>query len=161
MAKNPKEDPRKRPRGLARLAAKSAAGLRLPPKLLLAVLASWVLLFVARALIIFCPTRWLARFYGVDQGVGAALLLADHGALRAAARVRKAIEIALRSCPAWANCYPQALVARFWLWALGHPHVLFFGLRKNGERSVDAHAWVMVGALPVTGGDGFAQFTVV
>lgn len=139
---------------------RTAAGL--PLSMLAMVMVVWVLLWPARILVLSVPLRRLARFYGIDHGAKVAIPAASDGEERRAASVRDAIALAVRYSPSSANCYPQALVARMVLRLRRIPHGLFFGLRRSEEKAeMDAHAWVMVGDVPVSGGYSFDSYTVV
>jgi hypothetical protein len=61
--------------------------------------------------------------------------------------------VAARHTPWRSECYPQALAARVLLTLAGVPHVVSFGVRRDGDALV-AHAWVHAGDLTVTGGSG-------
>ena len=127
----------------------------------LAALA-WVLLWPARAAVLTIPLRYLVRMFGEDCGVSPAIPLVSEGQIAKARGIARAIALAVRYSPKSANCYPQALVARLLLRVRRIPHGLFFGLRRDPETdAMEAHAWVMAGPLPVTGGHGFARYTVV
>ena len=104
----------------------------------------------------------MVRFYGRDHGVNPAVPLVSDAQIERARTIGRAIELAVRYSPTFANCYPQALVARTLLRVRRVPHALFFGLQHNPDTdAMEAHAWVMVGPLPVTGGHSFGQYTVV
>lgn len=134
----------------------------MPLTLLALSILAWLLLWSARLAVLTIPLRQLVRFFGEDHGVDPAVPLVSEKALGRAQGIRKAIEYAVRYSPKSANCYPQALVARLLLKARGIPHALFFGLRRNPDTgAMDAHAWVMAGPLPVTGGHSFGDYTVV
>lgn len=127
----------------------------------LAVLA-WFLLWPARLAVLTVPLRRLVRVFGKDHGVNPAVPLVSDVQVEKARTIGRAIALAVRYSPKSANCYPQALVARFLLRIRRVPHALFFGLRRDPETdAMDAHAWVMAGPLPVTGGHGFTRYTVV
>lgn len=127
----------------------------------MAVLA-WLLLWPARLAVLTVPLRRLVRVFGTDHGVHPAIPLITDAQVEKARNIRQAIALAVRYSPKSANCYPQALVARLFLKLRGIPHGLFFGLRRDPEsNAMEAHAWVMAGPLPVTGGHSFGRFTVV
>jgi hypothetical protein len=57
-----------------------------------------------------------------------------------------------------ADCFVQALAARRWLARGGIASELFIGVRKDRAPEFEAHAWLLHGGAPVTGGD-FSGFT--
>jgi hypothetical protein len=147
---------------LALLWQKLRRAMRLPVGFVVGALLAWVLLWPARVVVLTIPLRHIVRLYGSDHGVNAAIPLVSEAQIKRARTIRDAITLAVRYGPKSANCYPQALVARLFLWSRGVPHALFFGLRRSPEKpQMDAHAWVMAGPLAVTGGYSFDRFTVV
>lgn len=135
---------------------------RVPRRMLALAGAIWLLLWLARLALLLVPLRRLARFYGDDHGVDLSIPLASPTAVARATRIGRAIALAVKYSPRSANCYPQALVAHGLLSARRIPHGLFFGVaRASFPEPLAAHAWVMVGPLPVCGGDAFGSYTVV
>ncbi len=122
----------------------------------------WCLLWPARIAVLVFPLRRMARLYGTDHGAEIVVPEASEAELGSARNLGRAIALAARYSPASANCYPQALVARMLLRLKRVPHGLFFGLRREASsEAMEAHAWVMVGQVPVSGGDSFDSYTVV
>lgn len=125
-------------------------------------IAAWLLLWPARLAVLTIPLRHLVRSFGTDHGVNPSVPLVSENQTERARKIRRAIALAVKYSPKSANCYPQALVARLFLRLRGIPHALFFGLRRAPDSdAMDAHAWVMAGPLPVTGGHSFHRYTVV
>jgi hypothetical protein len=144
------------------LLRKIRSAFRLPPRRLGLVLLLWLSLWVARLVITLCPLRRLARLFGRDHGATSVVLKVTEAQIAQAWRLRTAIALAVKYSPSSANCYPQALVARLLLNVKRLPHALFFGLRRNDQtKALDAHAWVMVGPVAVTGGNGFESYAAV
>ncbi len=134
----------------------------LPVSVLGLTALAWSLLWPARLVVLILPLRQLARVYGHDHGAEIAVPPVNEGDIAKARNVGRAISLAARYSPSSANCYPQALVARLLLRVMKVPHGLFFGLRRNSQSdAMEAHAWVMVGQVPVSGGDSFDSYTVV
>lgn len=68
--------------------------------------------------------------------------------------------------PWTSNCFPQALVAKYWLRQRHIPTTLYLGvaLTKTADApraEMAAHAWLRCGPLIVTGGRGHERFTTV
>ncbi len=123
---------------------------------------AWLLLGLYRALILTLPLKRMAPFYGEDLGVENWVPLANPAQIRRARDIRSTISIAAKYCPWTANCYPKALVARSLLRLYRVPHAIYFGLaRSEGPNCIDAHAWVMAGPVPVSGGASFGRYRVV
>ncbi len=123
---------------------------------------AWLMLGFFRLLILTLPLKRMAPFYGRDLGALAWIPLAAVGQALRAQQIRRAIALATRYCPWNANCYPQALTARTMLRLYGVPHAIYFGLeRAKGARDLSAHAWVMAGPVPVSGGQAFERYQIV
>lgn len=123
---------------------------------------AWLLLWPARIAVLTIPLRHLVRSFGTDHGVSPSVPLVSDEQADKARSIGRAIALAVRYSPSSANCYPQALVARLFLRMRRIPHALFFGLRRDSETDeIDAHAWVMAGPWPITGGHSFGRYTVV
>lgn len=75
------------------------------------------------------------------------------------ARVAWAIATAARVLPWKPVCLPQAVTAQWMLRRRGVPSTLYLG--SAPAENYDAHAWVRVGGVIVTGGPHHGKFTVV
>lgn len=152
--------PNKNPLALAARKLRTAA--RLPLGLTARAVLAWVLLWPARLAVMTIPLRFLVRVFGQDHGVNAAVPIISEAQCARALTIANAIALAVKYSPKSANCYPQALVGRLLLRVSNVPHALFFGLRRDPDTgAMDAHAWVVAGPLPVTGGYSFNRYTVV
>ena len=88
-------------------------------------------------------------------------LVGKHDEARAKS-IAKIIGAASRLTPWNSSCLTQAMVARTLLGYYRIPYSLFFGVAQSSEdHLLKAHAWVAVGRVYVTGGNGFDQFTVL
>jgi hypothetical protein len=125
----------------------------------------WLMLGLARAAICLVSFRRIARGLGRDAGLAPWVPLASARAEARALEISRVVRMAARYTPWRSDCYPQAVVARGLLGLFGLPYMLYFGLRRGAEGGaeggMEAHAWIACGRIPVTGGDGFARFTVV
>lgn len=123
------------------------------------------LLGVARLALRLIPFRRLARHLGPLQVETPADAPPDH--LAQAQQVGLALVRVSPHTPWTSNCFPQALVAKYWLRRRGIPSTLYLGvLLTKAEADSDAvtgmaaHAWLRCGPLLVTGGRGHERFTV-
>ncbi|RNL63230.1 lasso peptide biosynthesis B2 protein [Nocardioides marmoriginsengisoli] len=117
--------------------------------------AAWFLLGFARLLIILLPFTAVRRLLGEDRtgaGQRPAPALEPEQLVRAA-HIGRIVEAAAAHAPWRSDCYPQALTARTFLALRRIPHVVSFGVRRDGDALV-AHAWVHAGDVAVTGGNG-------
>jgi len=117
--------------------------------------AAWSLLGFSRLLIVLLPFTVIRRLLGEHQSsrdLHAEVELDDVQRVRAI-HIGRIVEAAAAHAPWRADCYPQALTARTFLALRRIPHVVSFGVRRDGAALI-AHAWVHAGDVPVTGGDG-------
>ena len=144
------------------LSQKAASFIGLPAFTLAWLAPAWFMLGFARLAVLLVPMRYLARFMGSAGDLAARPSDLDDRQEARAVSIGRVIRLAARYAPWSANCFAQALTARTMLGLYGVPYVIFFGLMRDAEtREMKAHAWVGAGSARVTGGDGFAQFTVV
>lgn len=136
--------------------------LRLPVWVLAWAGPVWVLLGLAKALIVILPFKRLISYFGISHGVAvwdSSLTPPQHGVAR---RVHEVIALVARHTPWDSNCFPQALVAGLLLRLHGVPYAIHFGLgRKPDGAELMAHAWVAAGSVSVTGGPGCERYTAV
>lgn len=152
--------PNKNPLAIAARKLRTAADL--PFGVIVLAALAWLLLWPARLAVLTIPLRRMVKVFGADHGVNPAIPIISEPQVERARTVKRAIALAAKYSPKSANCYPQALVGRLFLKLRRIPHGLFFGLRRReGTTEMEAHAWVMAGPLPVTGGHSFGRFTVV
>jgi hypothetical protein len=123
--------------------------------------AAWSLLGLSRLVILVLPFRLVGRALGEhrDPRVVASPAPPDDETLARAARIGATVRLAARHTPWRSECYPQALAARVLLGLARVPHVVSFGVRRDGDALV-AHAWVHVGGAVVTGATGHAYTEV-
>ena len=159
------------PRTLIRK-ARSFAALPLFTKVWL--VPTWVALGVSRALILAVPFRRLAPRLGTAQGTSAHVPLLTQSQESRARAIGRTVRLAARYTPWTSNCFPQAVVARMLLGIHRIPYAIHFGLMPESRTGsgapapaaprsagMRAHAWVVAGRVPVTGGHSFHQYTVV
>jgi hypothetical protein len=128
---------------------------RLGPRDQVRFAAAWFLLGFTRLLIIVVPFTVVRRLLGEDRsspGRREVPPLTQEQAFRAR-HIGLIVEAAAAHAPWRSDCYPQALTARSFLAARRIPHVVSFGVRRDGDALV-AHAWVHAGDVAVTGGNG-------
>ena len=121
------------------------------------------LLGVARLALRVIPFCRLARYLGPLQTETPPDAPPEH--LGQARRIGLAIARISPYTPWMSSCFPQALVAKFWLGRRGIPTTLYLGvaLGKNDgspRSEMTAHAWLRCGPLLVTGGRGSERYTI-
>ena len=119
------------------------------------LVAAWSLLGLTRLVIVALPFSAVRRLLGErrDPRVQVAPPELTDDVLAHAARIGTTVGLAARHTPWRSECYPQALTARVLLGGARIPHVVSFGVRRDGDALV-AHAWVHAGTVTVTGGSG-------
>jgi hypothetical protein len=117
--------------------------------------AAWSLLGFSRLLIILLPFTVIRRLLGENHSSPEQrpLPVLDPAQQVRAAHIGRIVEAAAAHAPWRSDCYPQALTARTFLALRRIPHVVSFGVRRDGDALV-AHAWVHAGDVAVTGGNG-------
>lgn len=146
-----------------RLLRKASNFQRQPLFVQLWFLPIWVLLGISKALIFTVPFQRLAPWLGQSTGIAPWVPLLGEAQTRRARLIGQAVRMTARYTPWNANCFPQAMTARWLLGLYGLPYVFFFGLARTPDNvaGMQAHAWVVAGSVRVTGGYSFGQYTVV
>lgn len=118
------------------------------------LVAAWSLLGLSRLAILLLPFTVVRRALGEHRHPSNATDRPTEPlaplTLHRARRIGAIVQLAARHTPWRSECYPQALTARALLGLARVPHVVSFGVRRDGEALV-AHAWVHVDGVPVTG----------
>lgn len=121
----------------------------------------WPLLGLSRAMVLLLPFRLLSKLLGAEHGPHPLSCLTTPQQTRRALDIGRTVRWAACHTPWTSNCFAQALAARILLGAAGVPCVTCFGLSRDGQKELIAHAWVSVGPIRVCGGDGLARYKVV
>ena len=85
----------------------------------------------------------------------------DLQSMEKSTQIEHAVRRASRYTLHESKCYDQALTAKALLVQIGLPATIYFGLAKDGENKLSAHAWVRCGNKIVTGKAGMERFTVI
>jgi hypothetical protein len=59
------------------------------------------------------------------------------------------------------KCFEKALAGKMMLRRRGISSTIFFGVRKDGQQKMHAHAWMKSTGFVVTGGTGIDQYTLL
>ena len=120
-------------------------------------LEAWLLLHASRVLILFFPFKKIAASLGVlnQESINEIidLLIANN--------IKKAIQRASRVTLHSSKCYDQALAGKIMLKRRKLPSTIYFGLSKNDQSNLIAHAWLRFGDQILTGERGHENFTIV
>ena len=116
----------------------------------------FVALGLARATVLSVPFRIYAPIFGdlcEEGGAAPAPSSEPSFAGRRARHIGGTIEAVARFTPWNSNCLAQAIVAAVCLRIARIGYSVHFGMATSdtADQSIEAHAWVMAGAYPVTG----------
>lgn len=127
----------------------------------LLLLEAFVLLGMARLLVLTIPFRWLARTVGEHMQESQQQESADN--LQRARLIGQAVCSAAGNTPWESVCLPQAVTGMWMLKLRGITGTLYLGVAKTETEpeQLSAHAWLRCGDLILTGASGHKQFTVV
>jgi hypothetical protein len=116
--------------------------------------AAWSLLGFSRLLIVLLPFTVIRRLLGENHSHDQQRPIPElePGQRIRAMHIGRVVELAAAHAPWRSDCYPQALTARTFLALRRIPHVVSFGVRRDGDALI-AHAWVHAGDVAVTGGE--------
>jgi hypothetical protein len=130
----------------------------------LLLVPAWLSLCLSAGIFRFLRFGRLGQLLGRNIGAGACCPLASPAAQDRATAISSAVRIASRYTPFRGDCVPQALAGQFLCRALNVPSALHFGIRNSvgspaGLKDMEAHAWLVVGPVFVTGGRSFRTHT--
>jgi hypothetical protein len=116
-------------------------------------------LVAARVAVWFVPFRRLASDLGDKMAESPAEI--TEAQRSASAKIGWAVRGLGYHLPGMSQCLVQALAATWMLKRRRIPSTLYFGLAKEEDGELKAHAWVRSGAQVLTGAKGRRDFTVV
>jgi hypothetical protein len=114
---------------------------------------------IARILIVFVPLKRFSFILGTHMKETPVASGAENMDLLKSVSV--AISRASRYVPWRCKCYEQAIAAKVILRGYGLETTLYYGVAKDPDNKLIAHAWVRCGDYIVTGRPGMKRFTVV
>jgi hypothetical protein len=115
-------------------------------------------LALAQMAMFFIPFRRIARWLGTAGAESPAEV--PEWEARIAKEIGWAVGALGRRVPWDGRCLAQALAATWMLRRRGMEGTVSFGARKGERAGFDAHAWLRVGSLMVTGGPGHESFKI-
>ncbi len=135
--------------------------LRLPLADKLTLACALFLLMIAAILLRLLPFAWVMRLAGQSLGaVGYAPPISIKQTVRARL-IQRSLERASRFAPFRADCLPQAIAGTLLSRCFGVPTALHLGVRFDAQHTMEAHAWLVSGAVAVTGGTGVEEFAIL
>ena len=118
-----------------------------------------ILLVVARLAVWFAPFRRVAARLGEEMAESPAELTDKQR--ETALSIGWAVRTLGRRLPWMSQCLVQAVAATWMLQRRRISSTLYFGLAKDSDGSLKAHAWVRSGEKILTGAKGHEEFRVV
>ena len=117
------------------------------------------MLVVARLVVWFVPFRRVASHLGDEMAESPAETTEKQREV--ALPIGWAVRTLGRRLPWMSQCLVQAVAATWMLQRRRIPSTLYFGLAKDPESHLKAHAWVRSGARILTGAKGHRDYSVV
>lgn len=127
------------------------------------IFINFILCGIARAATLMMPFPKISRRLGARWKMFALSSIPSSTQLSKAILIQKSIKLTARYTPWNSNCLTQAMVAQWWCRYYHIPYFLFIGLAKQSEKPIgeEGHAWLTVGPIAVTGGNGFASHHII
>jgi len=116
---------------------------------------AWICLGIARMMLVFRPFN---KILPVLKSDATSYKIAGIETLQL---IKLSIARAAVRSPWRTKCFEQALAARMMLKRRGLATVTYFGVLKNSNGSIEAHAWLECGAFVVTGWKKKDEYTVI
>ncbi len=116
-----------------------------------------------RAAVLLTPFHLLSKHLGTYYKNTELSPLVNEQQLALARQVGRICEITARYTPWQSKCLVQAIMARTVLAFYAIPYVIHLGasLSNNPQKPIEAHAWVKVGHLVITGRAGHKTYPVL
>lgn len=114
---------------------------------------------IARILILFFPLKRFSFLLGTHMKETPET--SANGNIELLRSVGLAISRASRFVPWRCKCYEQAIAAKMILRGYGLETTMYYGVAKDRDNKLIAHAWLRFGDYIVTGSVGMRRFTVV
>ena len=118
---------------------------------------AWCLLHLAKLVIVYMPFKKIASWMGRLQVESAYEMKYSNVSIKIEHAIRRASNYTMHE----SKCYDQALTAKALLGQSGLPATIYFGLAKESDSQLMAHAWVRCGERIISGKPGMERFTVV
>ena len=124
--------------------------------------AAWYLIF-ARIAIRLLPFRWIAPRLGSSGEASIEQMDINPERQQEARQIGWAITTLARYLPLDAKCLAQAVAGKWMLQRRGLPSTLYLGVDRvhDGEKWLEAHAWLRCGTDIITGERSHKRFKVL
>lgn len=128
-------------------------------KRILLMIFIWGLLGITRVMILLVPFRKLASIMGKSKEEASKLLTEKDK--RRSRKLGNMIAYVSDHTPWDSKCFVQALTGLIALRMFSIPSTIYFGIRKQHNSSLIAHAWLRAGDQVITGCEEMPLFTPV
>ena len=118
---------------------------------------AWILLHISKLFILFMPFKKIAGKIGKLQVESSKFPINSAKINDVEHAIRRASRFSLHK----SKCYDHALTGKFMLKRRNLSATIYFGLAKDAQNGLSAHAWVRCGNRIVTGKKGMENFTVI
>lgn len=116
-------------------------------------------LFMARAALACVPFRRMAAWMGAMDAESASEI--PDGQMQIAADISWAVQAMASRVPWDSRCLAQAMAAYRMLLKRGIPSTVYFGVKKDPQVPISAHAWLRCGPCIATGEAGHLDYRVL
>lgn len=133
--------------------------IKLPIRDKLLLFETCFILLTARLLVLLFPFRILAKLLGKHMTESPAQISSDQ--LEKSRKIGRSIRKVSHYVPFRSMCFEQAITCKFMLNRKRISSTIYFGVVKNQNQKLKAHAWTRSGNLILTGAKGRHLFNVV
>ncbi len=109
--------------------------------------------------VLFIPQRIIFKRLGL-KGIESNLVLSDKQII-VVQLIEKSMRRVVRFLPIKIKCFARALAARRILKKQNIPSTIYFGVAKDSNSKMIAHAWLRSGDIIVTGKEEMGRFTSI
>lgn len=120
-----------------------------------------ILLGLARAAVIALPFRWVASVLGRQNNELESVGDSESTSMTEIMRIAWTVKLISRYTPWRSNCLAKAVAGRLMLRRRQITSTLYFGMTKNSEGQLEAHAWLRSGNMTLTGGSNLDRYAIV
>ena len=131
----------------------------LPIRCQLLFIETSIILITVRLVILLFPFKMIAKLLG--KHMTESPLKIPTNQLEKSRQIGKSIKKISQYAPFRSMCFEQALTCKFMLNRRGISSTIYFGVVKNHNQKLKAHAWTRSGNQIITGAKGRHQFKVV
>lgn len=133
----------------------------LSPKLYFLYINVFILSGIVRLAILLIPFKFLSRFFEKSRKESSYPCAQSRRDVDLIKKIGLAVTRVSKYTPWRCMCYEQGLIAKTILQLNGLESTLIFGVAKNNQAEIQAHAWLQCGSLIVVGGERIEKFGII